>query len=66
MATTETKAVSKALYDTLISPNESDSNLEAANVVDGLFAIARAIRRLAEAAEKRDQPGGADDRSTSD
>lgn len=33
-----------ALRDTLISPNESDANLEFANVVDGLFAVARAIR----------------------
>lgn len=33
-----------ALRDTFISPNEADSNLEPANVVDGLFAIARAIR----------------------
>ena len=36
-------ALAGALRDTLISPNESDSNLEAANVVDGLFAIARAL-----------------------
>lgn len=41
----------KALYDTLISQNESDSNLEAANVVDGLFFIGRAIFRLAKAVE---------------
>ena len=33
----------------LISPNEADSNGEAANVVDGLFAIARAIDGLAAA-----------------
>jgi len=33
------------------SPNESDRNLEQANVVDGLFAIARAITRLAVAVE---------------
>lgn len=38
-----------AIRATLISPNESDANLEAANVVDGLFAIARAIDRLADA-----------------
>lgn len=36
----------KALRDSLISENETDSNLEPANVVDGLFAIARAIDRL--------------------
>jgi len=28
------------------SPNEADSNLEPANVVDGLFALARAVRSL--------------------
>ena len=39
--------VGNAIRSTLISPNESDSNLEAANVVDGLFAIARAIDNLA-------------------
>jgi hypothetical protein len=31
------------------SPNEVDLNGETANLVDGLFAIARAISRLAEA-----------------
>jgi hypothetical protein len=36
----------------LISPNETDSNGEPANVVDGLFAIARAIDRLADAATR--------------
>jgi hypothetical protein len=36
----------------LISSNESDRNLEAANVVDGLFAIARGLNRLAEAVER--------------
>jgi hypothetical protein len=35
------------------SPNELDSNMEAANVVDGLFAIARAIRLLAKAIETK-------------
>ncbi len=46
-----TPTTAKALYDTLISPNESDSNLEAANVVDGLFFIGRALFRLAKAVE---------------
>ena len=36
----------------LVSPSECDRNLEAANVVDGLYMIARAIERLAEAVEK--------------
>lgn len=35
-----------------ISHNETDSNLEPANVVDGLFAIARAIERNAQALER--------------
>jgi hypothetical protein len=43
--------IAEALHDTLISPNESDSNLEAANVVDGLFFIGRALIRLAKAVE---------------
>jgi len=33
----------------LTSPNEADSNGEPANVVDGLFAIARALDRVADA-----------------
>ena len=41
----------EAIRATLISPNESDRNLEAANVVDGLFAIARALERVADAIE---------------
>lgn len=39
-----------------VSPNEHDSNGEPANVVDGLFAIARAITRLARAIETAHQP----------
>jgi hypothetical protein len=35
--------IGTAIENALVSPNECDSNLEAANVVDGLFAIARAI-----------------------
>lgn len=42
-------ALAKAVAETLQSPNESDRNGEVANVVDGLFAIARAIGSLAEA-----------------
>jgi hypothetical protein len=40
-----------ALRETLISPNECDSNLEPANVVDGLFALARALMAVAKAIE---------------
>jgi hypothetical protein len=35
----------------LESPNEADQNGEAANVVDGLFAIARALEHLAKVLE---------------
>jgi hypothetical protein len=37
--------VAEAILTVLVSPNESDSNLEAANVVDALFALARAVDR---------------------
>lgn len=36
-----------ALHYVFTSPNEFDRNGEVANVVDGLFAIARAIEHLA-------------------
>jgi hypothetical protein len=36
--------VAQALLDTMISPNCLDSNFESANVVDGLYEVARAIR----------------------
>lgn len=38
-----------ALTDILTSPNEHDANSEEANVVDGLFAIARSIDGLSNA-----------------
>jgi hypothetical protein len=41
--------VGEAIRATLISPNECDSNMEPANIVDGLFAIARALNRVAAA-----------------
>jgi len=44
--------IAQAIRDVLVSPNESDSNLEAANVVDGLFAIARALHDIAAEIEK--------------
>lgn len=43
-----------ALQEVFSSPNESDSNGEPANVVDGLFAIARAINKLAIQLEKKE------------
>jgi hypothetical protein len=42
---------SNALRDALISPNECDANLEPANVVDGLFAIAPALVAVSKAIE---------------
>ena len=45
--TAPTTDTGNAIRGALISPNESDSNGEPANVVDGLFAVARAISDLA-------------------
>ena len=44
--------IAEALDKTLSTPNECDGNLEAANVTDALFAIARAIERNAQALER--------------
>jgi len=41
--------IAKAIWGTLSSPNESDSNLETANVVDALCKCARGLHRIAEA-----------------
>ena len=41
----------RSLASALSSPNESDSNGEVVNVVDGLYFIGRAIHRLATAVE---------------
>jgi hypothetical protein len=41
--------IAAALDRTLMSPNECDSNGEIANVVDGLFAIARGLHAVADA-----------------
>jgi len=38
----------EGLQYSLVSPNESDSNLEPANITDGLFAISRALDRIAD------------------
>lgn len=43
------KELEQAIREVFVSPNESDRNMEPANVVDGLFAIARALRDVAEA-----------------
>ena len=51
MTKINTDAIADALWGVFESPNEADSNFESANLVDGLFAIARAIDRLAHAVE---------------
>jgi len=48
----EPEGLSEAVWNTLRTPNEVDSNGEPANLVDGLFAIARSIDRLAEAVDR--------------
>jgi hypothetical protein len=55
-ATPPSSSVATALTATLISPNECDSNFEAANVVDGLFAIARALHDVAGAIRESEPP----------
>jgi hypothetical protein len=58
--------VAEAIVETLISPNEADRNMEAANVVDALFAIARGLNAIAVSIEavvtemeaQRNAPGG--------
>lgn len=45
----------QVLSSVLSSPNEADRNGEVANVVDGLFAIARAIDRLSKAIEAQNR-----------
>lgn len=46
-STLELAEAQRSIASHLTSPNEMDSNGEPANVVDGLFAIAAAIRMLA-------------------
>jgi hypothetical protein len=43
--------LAEAIWGTLESPNEPDREDQPSNVVDGLYAIARAIERLASAIE---------------
>lgn len=52
---TDGQIISRALTSLFESPNECDSNLEPANVVDGLFAIARSIGKLADAVQEANQ-----------
>ena len=46
------EAITETLYSCLVSPNVSDSNGEAANLVDTTNNIAKALWKLAEAVEK--------------
>ena len=55
MAVYDTDPPVMAIAAGLVSPNEADTNGEPANVVDGLFAIARAIDRLADAVRGRSE-----------
>ena len=57
MAVYDTDPPAVAIAAGLISPNETDSNGEPANVVDGLFAIARAIDHLAGTMQRASQAG---------
>ena len=43
MASTRADPIAQALRDTLISPNEADSNMEPANIVDAVVKAARLI-----------------------
>lgn len=45
---------SMAIRETFASSNESDSNGEPANVVDGLFYIGRALWAIAEALKNKE------------
>jgi len=48
--------IANAITNNFSSTNEIDSNFESpANVVDGLFAIARALNKIAEAIHERDK-----------
>jgi hypothetical protein len=46
-------AIMDGFGNTLLSPNEVDRNMAAANVVDGLFAIARVLHDVAAAIQER-------------
>lgn len=51
---TQRNDVARAITDSFFSIDELSKNLETANVVDGLFEIARAIRYLADKNDNRD------------
>ena len=49
-----------AMHNTLMSPNESDSNWEAANIVDAMYRVARGLHHVARAVEGLGPKGGSD------
>jgi hypothetical protein len=49
--------IAQAIVESLISPNVSDSNLEAANLVDVGDEISRALWKLARTEDAQGQPG---------
>jgi hypothetical protein len=52
----EKNLIAQAIVESLISPNVSDSNLEAANLVDVGDDISRALWKLARTEEANGQP----------
>jgi hypothetical protein len=57
MTDAQIERVLEGLRYVFTSPNEADSNLETANIVDGLYRLARAIDRLAVEVSKTGVPG---------
>lgn len=55
--TTQTEILANTIRRVLESPNEPDRNMEPANIVDGLFALARAVHTLAKAIESQTSEG---------
>ncbi len=51
-----TTAARDVLQNTLISEHETDRKGEPANIVDGLFALARAINRMADTYDHTNRP----------
>lgn len=49
-------SIESAIREVGISPNCFDSNFEAANLVDGLYEMARAMNRVAKALERLAPP----------
>lgn len=47
----DTDKLARAIEFALTSPNEMDSNMETANIVDGVYRLARAIEHLAKAVD---------------